>query len=90
MVLTIEIPEDVRIQLETEWGDVSRAAKEALAIESYRTGRISLGLLAEMLSMGVIEADRWLADRGVPLLYSAEDLAADCRALADQYPEMRT
>lgn len=75
--------------LQAQWGDLSVAAKEALAIESYRTGRISLGVLAEMLDMGVIEADAWLAQRGVPLDYTPDDLAADRDDLAALFPEMR-
>jgi predicted HTH domain antitoxin len=40
-------------------------------------GKISLGFLAEMLGMDVIEADRWLSERGIPLIYSCADLEAD-------------
>ncbi len=89
MDLRIELPERIEAALREEWGDLSRAAKEALAIESYRTGRISAGFLAEMLGMGVIEAREWLAQRGVPLPYSPHDLEEDCRDLAGLFPEMR-
>ncbi|RJP36790.1 MAG: UPF0175 family protein [Phycisphaerales bacterium] len=89
MRLTIDIPDSVRAQLEAEWGDLPRAAKEALAIESYRSGKISIGLLAEMLGMGVIEADQWLGERGVPLLYTPEDLDKDRRNLAELFPEVQ-
>ena len=57
--------------------------RAALLIESYRAGKISIGLLAQTLGMGVIEADAWLAERGVELNYSANDLAADRKALAE-------
>lgn len=70
-------------------GDLARAMKEAIAIESYRTGKINLGLLAEMLGMGVIEADGWLAARGVPLNYSVDDLREDVKDLAALFPEIR-
>lgn len=89
MRIDLDIPKQVQGILEAEWGDLSRAAKEALAIESYRTGKLSVGLLAEMLGMGVIEADRWLAERGVPLNYSPDDLEADRRDLATLFPELR-
>jgi predicted HTH domain antitoxin len=89
MQVEIDIPTNVERALRDEWGDLARAAKEALAIESYRTGRISLGLLAEMLNMGTIEADAWLAERGVPLPYTLQDLDADRRDLADLFPELR-
>lgn len=89
MHLKIDIPKRLEGVLQAQWGDLSVAAKEALAIESYRTGRISLGVLAEMLDMGVIEADAWLAHRGVPLDYTPDDLAADRDDLAALFPEMR-
>ncbi len=81
MQIKIEIAENMKDLLEEEWGDLPKAAKEALAIESCRMGKISVGLLAEMLGMGVIEADGWLAGRGVPRDYSIEDLDADRRDL---------
>lgn len=89
MHLNIEIPAHVEALLQKEWGDLSRAAQEALAIESYRTGKISLGVLAEMLGMGVIQADDWLAHRNVPLQVTTEDLEADRRDLAESFPEIR-
>ncbi len=89
MQVNIDIPKAVESILESEWGDLSRAAKEALAIESYRTGKLSLGLLAEMLGVGVIAADQWLAQRGVPLNYSPEDLEADRRDLDELFREAR-
>jgi predicted HTH domain antitoxin len=89
MHFDIRIPDEVVDALQAGWGDLPRAAKEALAIESYRTGRISLGVLAEMLEMGVIEADAWLANRGVPMNYSEQDLESDRRDLATLFPEMR-
>lgn len=85
--LKIDIPEKLETALTREWGDLSVAAKEALAIESYRTGKISVGFLAEMLGMGVIAAEDWLAKRGVPLNYTVADLEADRADLARLFPE---
>lgn len=89
MQIEIDISKDLADALRGEWGDLSLAAREALAIESYRRGKISLGMLAEMLGLGVIEADEWLARHNVPLNYSPEDLDADRRDLASLFPEMR-
>ncbi len=88
MQIDLDIPTKLENALREEWGDLSLAAKEALAIESYRTGRISIGFLAEMLGMGVIEADEWLAKRGVPLNCSQDDLEADRRDLSALFPEI--
>lgn len=51
-------------------------------------GSCSIGLLAEMLGMGVIEADEWLARRGISLNYAPEDLDADRRDLQQLFPEV--
>lgn len=55
MQLSIDISKTMETLLQGEWGDLSPAAKEALAIESYRQGKLSLDLLAEM--PGVVETD---------------------------------
>ena len=81
MAIKFELPKKIEEDLRGELGDLDRAAKEALLIECYREGRISLGYLAQALDMGVIEADTWLQKRGVPLNYTPEDLKADVEAL---------
>ena len=75
--------------MQDAWDDLPRATLEALAIESYRQEKISLGFLAEMLGMGVLEADAWLAQRGVPRNYSIEDYEADLRDLAAVFPDFK-
>jgi len=85
MSINIEIPKKSEEALRAEWGDLEQAAKEALLIESYRAGKVSVGFLAETLGMGVIEADQWLAKRGVPLNYSVDDLDADRKTLNDLF-----
>ena len=70
-------------------GDLSSAAKEALAAEGYRAGDLSIGQVAAMLGMGVIEAQLWLSRRGVPLNCTQDDLAADRQTLAGLFPETR-
>ena len=86
MAVSFELPKKVENDLRDELGDVNQAAKEALLIECYRQGRISIGYLAQALGMGVIEADEWLRKRGVPLNYTPEDLKADVDALERRLP----
>lgn len=81
--LTLNIPEEVEAALREEWGDLDKAAMESLLIESYRTGKISIGYLAKVLEVSRWEAERWLADRGVGSNYGPDDLAAD-RATIDR------
>ncbi len=82
MRITFDFPEDIADRLRTEaGGSLEQSARESLLIEAYRRGFVSVGRLAEMLGMGVIEADRWLAERHVPINYTREDLEADRKAL---------
>lgn len=89
MKIDLDIPPKFESALREEWGDLARALKEAIAIESYRTGKISVGFLAEMLGMGVIEAHEWLSKRFVPMNFGPEDLESDLRDLAELFPELR-
>jgi predicted HTH domain antitoxin len=91
MVISFEIPKHAEQVLKKAWGDrLDQAAFEGLAIESYRTGKLSAGELAELLGLASsIQAVRWLGARGVPINYSMEDLEADRRVLASDFPELR-
>ena len=77
MSVTIDLPEEIAQQLQAQWGDLSRRILEALAIEGYRSAVLSLGQVAEILSLSVWEAEIFLKERGVELLYTAEDLKQD-------------
>ena len=77
MHVRIEIPDDAEAVLRKEWGDLDKAAKEALLIESYRAGKVSLGFLSKTLAISRWEVEAWLAKRGVHWNYSLEDLEAD-------------
>jgi predicted HTH domain antitoxin len=81
MAFTVDMPKQVEQTLQSRWGDLPSAAKEALAIESYRQQKISIGFLAQMLGMGVIAAEGWLRARGVPSNYTEADLEIDREAL---------
>ena len=79
MNLTISIPEEFAAMLGSSIEERERHAREALAMELYREGKISLRRMGEMAGVG---GDYWAADRlrtarGVPLNYSAEDLEED-------------
>lgn len=90
MQITIDIPEDIADRLRAGSGDsLEQSAKESLLIEAYRRGFVSVGRLAEMLGMGVIEADRWLAERKIPINYSRSDLEADSQTLRTLLSEGR-
>ena len=74
MRIWLDLPDDVVAQLAEEGCDLSRAALEALAIDAYRTNRITAHQLCELLEIpSRYELDGFLKQHGVPLEYSVED-----------------
>src|SRR5947207_55900 len=80
MSVTIELPEEIERQLTTAWGNLSRRALEALAIEGYRAEALSAGQVAEMLNLSIWETEAFLKQRGAALRYTLEDLKQDVAA----------
>lgn len=82
MKVTIEIPDALRPSLEERVGDdLTLAAKEALAIAWYRSGKLSIGQVAELLGTSVYEAEGLMKRHGVEALYSLEDYEHDRQTL---------
>jgi predicted HTH domain antitoxin len=82
MAVTIDLPEEIERLLETEWGDLPRRTLEALALEGYRSGALTLAQLRRMLGFETgVEADAFLKRHGVYLEYSAEELERDSETL---------
>lgn len=86
MTIKFTIPDQIEQALRSGWGDVNEAAKAALLAESYRAGKIGLGDVARALNLETrLEAQEWLARRGVPLNYDADDLEEDRRTLGELF-----
>lgn len=86
MSISFSLPRDIEAALVGEFGDLGQAAKEALTIEGYRRGRLSLGYVARILGLATsIQAQEWLSHRGVPLNYDADDLDTDRQTLASLF-----
>lgn len=83
MSITFELPKEVEQSLRERFGDLNQAAKEALLVQAYREGRLSVGQVARVLGKGVVEAQAWLSEKGAPLNYSSEDLEEDRKTIAD-------
>jgi predicted HTH domain antitoxin len=75
MSIAFQLPEHVESVLRNELGDLEQLAKEAFAIEAYRSGKLSLGQLAELLGLSQYEADGLLKQRGVLFDVDEEELA---------------
>lgn len=83
MSITLHLPEDTEHLLRSAWGDnFDRHTLEAVLIEAYRAGHVSIGKLSEVLNLGgVIQAEQWLGQRGVPMNYGIDEYRQDCQTL---------
>jgi predicted HTH domain antitoxin len=77
MRITLELPDDVAQSLAQDRPDMSRVLLERIAIEGCRSGALSVGQAAELLSTSRNEVDGLLKRAGVYLDYTLEDLEAD-------------
>lgn len=77
MSVSFQLESELEDQLRRDMGDLAQAAREALLIEAYRRGKLSVGRLAKSLGIGVLEADGWLAERSVALNYDFVDFTND-------------
>lgn len=79
MTITLHIPDDAAADLCRAWGDnLDRAALEAIAVEGYRSGKLSLAQVGRLLGFdNRWDTEAWLGERGVACNYSLDDLQAD-------------
>lgn len=75
--ITISVPVEIAAHLAPDESGLSRKALEALAMEGYREGHLSIGQLAEMLGLSVLEAEEFLQSKSVSLNYSMTDFEDD-------------
>ena len=78
MQVTLELPEDIVAQMTSNGGDISRAALEGLALEGYRSGRLSEAQIRRLLGFGTRHrVHGFLKQHGIPLRYTEHDLDQD-------------
>jgi len=82
--VTISLPEDISESLEGRWGDISRHALEAIAVEGYRTGALTEMQVRRLLDFETrFEVHALLKEHRVPLHYTEADLDEDLAAHRD-------
>ena len=82
MQITIDIPEAIGQQLTAQWGNVSQRAKEALAIEAYRTGSLTSSQVQSLLNLSSRwEVEEFFKKSQVHLNYTETDLEQDSQTL---------
>lgn len=79
--VTIELPDLIIKELETVPGAISRCVLEAVALEGYRSRRLSRGEVRRLLGLSWHDTEALLAQHGLVYHYSAEDLDEDQETL---------
>jgi len=78
MQVVLEIPDEIAGRIAMEGASLSRTALEALALEGYRTERLSESELQTLLGFETrIEVHAFLKAHGCHLHYALEDLEHD-------------
>ena len=66
MQITIELPEDIAVGLESRWKDLPRAALESLALEAYRSCALTAAQLRRLLVFETpMQVDAFLKDHEI-------------------------
>lgn len=77
MSITIELPAEIESKLTSDWGDLSRAALEALAVEGYRQHKLTRTQVGRMLGFDLWRTEAFLKEREAYLDYNVDDLERD-------------
>jgi hypothetical protein len=78
MEITLHIPEELAARVIPEGQDPAPAALEALAVEGYRTQRLSESQVRQMLGFETrMEVHAFLKEHDTYLHYTIEDLKVD-------------
>lgn len=78
MQIQIDLPEDIASALIAGGQDICRTAAESLALEGYRTGRLSEEQMRRLLRFeSRLQVHAFLKDHQVYLNYSEDDLEHD-------------
>ena len=84
MTISIDVPEDMMSRLQASWGNLSRRALEALAVEAYRDEVLTAGEIGRLLGhRSRSETEAFLHEKQVYLHYTEEDLERDTQMIRD-------
>ena len=82
MTLTLHLPDRIAATLQSAWEDLPQAALESLALEGYRSGRLSCADVGEMLGhTSRWESEDFLAAHGAWPGTSVEEFQSDLATL---------
>ena len=82
MEFTVQIPDELASRMNASGGDLPRRALEALALEEFKSGRITKPELRRLLDFGTrYQLDGFLKSHDVYEDYTMEDFEQDRDAL---------
>ena len=81
MNLTLQIPDDLAIDLSANGADLSRRALEAFALEEFRSGHLNENGLRRMLGLTRYELDGFLKAHDIWIDFSLGDVRRDVATL---------
>lgn len=86
MKVEIDISKPMEEALRRELGEgLELATREALAVEAYRRGSLTLGQFAEMLDITTDQADGVLKERGIYLDATLSEIQDDVASLRELF-----
>jgi hypothetical protein len=78
MQVIIDLPEDIARQLQANEQSLERGVLEAIALEGYRSGKLTQAQVRKILGLQTdLQVDAFLKSHNVYLEYSLEDLERD-------------
>ena len=82
MELIVQIPDELASRMSASGGELSRRALEALALEEFKSGRITKPELRRLLGFGTrYQLDGFLKTHGVYDDYTLQDLEQELEGL---------
>lgn len=79
--IVVKLPDDVAEQLQTNGGDISRQVLESIALEGYRSERLTGVQVMRILGFeSRMELDAFLKAHEIYLDYTLEDIERDAEA----------
>jgi hypothetical protein len=90
MKVTLEIPDELAKQVVAEGQDPARLVLQALALEGYRSERLSESQVRRMLGFeSRLDVHAFLKQHGVYLQYGLADLKKDTETMERLHPKLR-
>ncbi len=84
MQVHVELPEDIAQAMVAGGQDLARAAAQSIAIEGYRSGRLSEEQVRRLLGFeSRLQVHGFLKEHGAFLHYTVEDLEQDAAVAQD-------